>query len=810
MAKTLEDLRKEREKEKKQTNTLEGLRFEKNSSAILSDLSNKLKDYDNEVRKYGDIYNSTFFDSSGKAKKGYLGNVGEQGKAATFQAANIVTKRRAVQDAVAKWSDYLDDDYKASIEKYFTDSNAELTKLNKDFQDSYNYYSRFKDEADYKKYESYLVQEEAARKKEQEFLKTYDAETAKNRIDKLEGMLDISPGKKTWEKELESKRNEYAMYVALTEKYNEAPEEYVTVDPLRAQGQKNLRMLRESGKANAKGGYVTVGGEGKKLDSYYFDKNPEEKFATFATDDEYAVYSRLIAKGESAAAEAYKRSLDEKLTERMTGEVYEGLYKNSPDKYAFAVQSGMTGAVENAGNFFKYLDSAFKGEELQPTTPTEQQVFSHIASESKGLDKFITEGLNTSAAMAPAVLMNLVPLVGTGLSGTMLYSQVAGSAITEAKGKGYTDEQAMQYGSLVAAAELALEKFLGGLPGIGKLSAKAQQALSGLDNMFFRLAGAGALSGFSELTEESLQAYIEPYIATIVSGEEYNPPKLVDAAYQGLLGFVTGVGMTTVASIPGEINTRTMGEELVQSPETVNRLVDLGRTIPETAKLSEKVASKPSAYKTGRLYERVRDSVTPENEEGAQRLAEIVYKAVLASFVVSEAAADRINTAFTEEIDKTTLPESVKEAVTRDFKLPENIDPNSAEAEQYARNIANDAATAYEAGYIQERDGKKLKDGQLEELTSVATPEQLKYYSDLGRERALSEAVEGDTRTYTADTPERKAARKTFLSRSADEVRAATKADKTLTAKQREAVEYGEKLGIAVGFADLSKYQRRY
>ncbi len=161
-------------------------------------------------------------------------------------------------------------------------------------------------------------------------------------------------------------------------------------------------------------------------------------------------------------------------------------------------------------------------------------------------------------------------------------------------------------------------------------------------------------------------------------------------------------------------------------------------------KLQIKVSTNPTAYKTGRLYERVGQAVTPENEEGTRkytRLKNELFYAIEQSPAVSAEAADRINMAFTQAIDKTELPEKAKSVIAQKFVLPSNIEPNSYEAERYARDFADDAALAYEAGEIQQKTGEKLPDGWLQQNVHVATPEQVDYYTKFGRERVLAEQV---------------------------------------------------------------------
>lgn len=766
MAKSLQDVYNNRKKQttQKKYGSLKDVYVDRYKTVIMSDISAKIKDYETEVKKYGDIYNSTFFDSNGKAKTGYIGNVGEQGKQANIQSVNIIQKRNDLQATLDKWADYLNKDYVSNVNKYLATSNDELTKLSENFKNSYEYYKNFQNADEYKQYEDYLKQEQEKTAKEKEYIANFDANSAKKELDKLRSLYDSYSdwGKdevnrnlmpfgystlRRLENDLEKKESDYGMYLALTEKYNEKPEEFVTVDPLRAKGQDNLAYLKASAKATEKGGYTvaSVGNEQKDVDVYYFKKHPEEKFATFATDKEYGVYSRLKEKGEDKAAEAYAKSLDDQINTRMSVQLYEELYKNSPDKYPFTFQSGVTGAFEQTKNFFDSLDSVIHGEELETSVPLETQVQSQIISNAKGVEKFVLESLGTTAAMAPVVLSNYIPGIGTAMSSIMLYSQASGAAISDAKSKGYTDEQAMQYGTLIGAAELALEKFLGGLPGISKLSSKAVKTLEGVDNLFYRLAGKGLLSGASELTEEFAQAYLEPYIATIVADEDYDPPALLEALYQGLIGMATGVGMSTVAAIPGEVNTYMTGEELMQTPDLVEKLANVGANIPQTANLAAKVSTNPTAYKTGRLYERVGQAVTPENEEGTRkytRLNNQLFSVVEQSPAVSAEAADRINMAFTQAIDKTELPEKAKSVIAQKFVLPSNIEPNSYEAEMYARDFADDAALAYEAGEIQQKTGEKLPDGWLQQNVHVATPEQVDYYTKFGRERVLAEQVE--------------------------------------------------------------------
>lgn len=866
MARTLEDLRKERETRKTQTRSLDALAFEKNSSAIIADIKTKLKEYDDEVRKYGDIYNSTFFDESGKAKLGYISDIKEKGKAASAQTVNIVKKRRAVEDIVNKWSQYLDKDYQANLKKYLDTSNADLTKLSKDFQSTYDAFGSFENESDYNSYLDYKKGVEEKNAQEKEYLANYDAEASKKELDKLASLYDHytkTTKKSDWgktnrelmqygftsveklERAYKAKEEEYGLYTALAEKHETKKPSALQVtfgDKEADKGLENAQtkyvpgtsasvvqgMQREKGKENisrlqfaenlqdteqrmpSAGEYNKTPYEEKNgvnynyLDYHYYESNPKAKFVTFATDEEYNLYSELLQKGDTAAAEAYAESLDEELNTRMRYYLNETIYQEPGQKYSLAFGAGVEGAFENAGTYFDSVVNTIKGNELEANIPIEQQVFSDVAASSKGLQKVALEAINTTSAMLPAVGLGLIPGVGSALSQGMLFSQAAGGAVAEAKAKGYTDDQAMQYGTMVGATELLMEKFLGGLPGVSKLSKAAEKTLSQLDNVFLRVVGKAGVSGFSEFFEEGIQAYLEPYIATIVSGEDYDPPTLLEAVYQGLLGFLSGVGLSTVTAVPTEVarttNVRNAGRDIKNTPELYEGLVELGANIPEARKAAERAQKKNSDYNVGMLYGAIEESVRAESKKGTSGLAEFknrVLNAVAPSSTVSARASEIINNEITRELDKTDMTEEAKQAVASGFNLPSDIDAESDAATEYVKEYVFDVLTAYEAGKISKETGVELSENLAKEYAPTLTTEQADTVVKLGQIAALEKQQKVD---------EKKSALRRRLAPSNEELIKSTKADTTLSAEQKRAAEVGEKLGLAVVYDDTTKY----
>ena len=859
-------------KQGKQYKSMDEYYAERHRDSIIADINSRLDDYDAEVKKYADIYNSTFFDSNGKAKTGYLGNVGTQGKAATIQADKIIQKRNAISKEIDRWGKYLDGDYIKNINSYLTNSNNSLTQLGKDFQSSYDYYSQFKDQNEYDSYQEAQKKLEEQQKREQDYVANYDYDTAEKELTKLRDIYkkfsdEISKNKRNeinrdlqmygysrlddLKKDLDEKEQEHGQAVAWREKYkddstgdwfidNVLNGKSGTVDKMadlgsasptysfgttpqflsgleRQKGKKTiaeLESLQEQQNPFATTKYIfdknrETGGlypaDLSAINYHYYDNNPKAKFNTFANETEYELYERLIESGQKEAAEAYVNSLDSELEHRMADQLSKSALKDPLYKYYNAPIAGAEGALENAYNFYKSLDKSFQGEDFdEESTPTGQLVMSYAAAQSKGIDKYITESLGTTASMVPAVLLSLVPYVGTGLSGAMLYSQATGAAISEAKQKGYTDEQAMQYGTLVGAAELALEKILGGLPGIGKLSELAQKALSGVDNILFKAAGKSILSGVSEFSEEPLQAYLEPYIATIVSGEEYNAPKLLDALYQGLLGFGTGVSMSsvpaTIEAIQTANYTKDIGKAINNTEGATRELVELGKTLPKSKKYADKTKSKQSAYNTGKLYEAVGQAITPENEEGARTYQDITNRllsAVEPSSDVSAQASERINTEITQELDKTDMTEEEKTQIAKTFSLPKGIDPNSSEATQYVRDYVADSITAYEAGKISKRTGETIPENFAENYTPALSSEQADTMVKLGQIATLEAQQEA---------AQKREALIKRISVPKEELIKATKADTTLNKDQQRAAEIGEKLGVAVIYDDTTKY----
>ena len=792
MAKTLTQVKEEYEKKQKTRKTLDQVRYSHEKEKIKSDISAKIKDYEAEVKKYGDIYNSTFFDSNGKAKTGYIGNVGEQGKAATIQAANIVSKRNAVQSAIDQWSDYLDNDYKASISKYFADSNNALTKLSKDFQNGYDYYSQFKDEADFNQKDTATL--EGARKK----IAALEAEKAE-----IEEWLKNPQYLPLSDNELKQETTPEARERAVRMNQQKMRDSY---NLAKADIEEQITSLQ---KTHFPGEVRTWFDAGAFEDGWQRGDLGKTINATVHDLEANILGGGLNMIEGIADAGAYALGGIGRLMgshwfqDRMTDFIQKDLYNYLGED------------IHNGADIINALNSV---------TPEELEA-SLLGDKT---DSLIQSGGQLAATVATTLLSKgLIPWwVTTGASS---FGGQAETALNEGASYGQAGVSAL----ITAGAEILSEKLSGGIsfgggtlddvvldPLLDKISNKVVKALAktGID-----AAGEGFEEIFSGVVSNLGTAlYKDKEIEDILMSEEALDEYVEGFIGGAVLGGAMGGVRNTGEAIADAKNTMQTGNRIQQTPSAVDELVELGRSLPQTANLADKVSTNPTAYKTGRLYERVGQTVTPENEEGVQkytRLKNELFYAIEQSPAVSAEAADRINMAFTQAIDKTELPEKAKSVIAQKFVLPSNIEPNSYEAEKYARDFADDAALAYEAGEIQQKTGEKLPDGWLQQKMHVVTPEQADYYTKLGREAVLSKEVEDakapdvNVRTtaqtqeqYIADTPERVRARKKLLARSADEVRTATRNDTTLTAEQREAAEFGEKIGVAVGFVDATQY----
>lgn len=146
---------------------------------------------------------------------------------------------------------------------------------------------------------------------------------------------------------------------------------------------------------------------------------------------------------------------------------------------------------------------------------------------------------NSVGNMLPSVLLNAVPVVGTGLSSASFVANASGGGIEKALQEGATREKALGYGALSGLTEGAIEAISGGIGGVGKGIAQSvgKGAIKSVPKTGFK-AGAKKVIGnmIGEGLEEVASDAIDPLYKAMYTGKiDYSDTNFLDTFAIGAL-----------------------------------------------------------------------------------------------------------------------------------------------------------------------------------------------------------------------------------------------------------------------------------
>lgn len=299
------------------------------------------------------------------------------------------------------------------------------------------------------------------------------------------------------------------------------------------------------------------------------------------TASEVKLYNYILATDGEEDANKYLDSIMDELNYREGSAQYERLSSNN-DKAGIqgvgeTIATGLYGLTAGGDQWKSGVEQMFSNE-LQPTsaqqygsmmvqadladTPGWNRVYQATVTVGNMLPSIIlSQGIGGRAGMfgnagtnaGKAILANVGKNVGAAAMGL----GASGNAYAQAIKEGYSEEQARAYGVLVGASEALLERFLGG---IGSLSGQSGEQLLkkmiGTDTAFKRFIGSFVGSNISEMFEETLQSYLEPAFATLLTGEEYDAPTA-----QEFWDTIFITLMSTTAIGGGRIYAETVGQD---------------------------------------------------------------------------------------------------------------------------------------------------------------------------------------------------------------------------------------------------------
>lgn len=219
-------------------------------------------------------------------------------------------------------------------------------------------------------------------------------------------------------------------------------------------------------------------------------------------------------------------------------------------------QISMSGAL-GVSQFSKGISNLFNDDEY--IAPTAADYLSGMIREDLG-DKWKIGDFSVAKTIydvgvnignqAPSILASIAttaitgnPVAGQVVGTTLMGASAAGNAYAEMLNMGYSKGQAATYGTLVGVSEGAMSYMLSGISALGgNVSGKLiDSVVGGFDNALAAIAVQIPANMLSEFTEESLQAFLEPYYKEIagMSEEDIGERDWGQIFYEGLLGAFT-------------------------------------------------------------------------------------------------------------------------------------------------------------------------------------------------------------------------------------------------------------------------------
>ena len=430
----------------------------------------------------------------------------------------------------------------------------------------------------------------------------------------------------------------------------------------------------------------------------YEDFNIDTRYLKM-TDDEYKTYNYYLAKDsenarkgkESNLADEYFASIEESLNARLGSEMGDAAKEKG------AVYETLFGLAMGAKTNLESLGTIFSKEDYIPTTvyqAANQIVAEDMSKKTTTLPDWLGGGeIKTGeyAYQASNVIGNMLPsiaigaatgglggLVG-GTAGTILTIggqiaanaemglSAAGNAYQGMLNEGYNKDQARLYGGLVGASEATLQYLLGGISSMGgKLSGGVlSKALSKVDSALGRFAIKYAGSIGSEILEEELQLFVEPFLKTAIFDLDYDAPNIDEMLDTAIITFFSTGLLEGPGVVMGEVNTRNDGKA-IQEEGKVDRLVELGKlySVDTVAyQLAKKVDENTGAYTIGRLLNEVNASLSEQNRTD--------IKNALTKKGVSEAQAETLAKWMNHVVEGGTLTEKQQVALESNDVLSE-------------------------------------------------------------------------------------------------------------------------------------------
>lgn len=310
----------------------------------------------------------------------------------------------------------------------------------------------------------------------------------------------------------------------------------------------------------------------------------------YLSDEEMDIYHYYIGKGDYASAEEYFNNYSNLAKMRSASELTK-IFNNNLGETATALGAGVSSFTEGYDNLLSKIGNVLYDKEATLKDPTAiQYAYNEMQMDNTGLWKVTNDLAQTLGNQLPSMALNA--MTGGVAGASIMGFSAAGNAYTDFKRLGYSDAQALAYGTTIGVLEAKLQEMVGGISGLGSnggfVSKALNKALPKITNSIARFAIKLGGSMADEAIEEAAQTALEPLVQafwswgkTIDWNDENAVEKFGDylgeIAYSGLLGGLSAGLLegapSAVNAINTEIGTNKAFKEVSNDPEALKSLL---------------------------------------------------------------------------------------------------------------------------------------------------------------------------------------------------------------------------------------------
>lgn len=400
------------------------------------------------------------------------------------------------------------------------------------------------------------------------------------------------------------------------------------------------------------------------------------------SEDELAIYNYLYNKeGKEKADEFYEFLEGYALTGR------QGLAKAEYIQGMGAFGETTRSITSNYGaglqDWVGGMKSLFTGD---PADQTANQIAASILTEEAGpVASKVYGAARTVGNMTPSILISkgagavsgalgasaeVASKIGQTAGALSMGTSASGNAYAQKIEEGWDEGKARTYGLLVGASEAGLQTALGGIGSLGGVSegALANWANS-LNNSFARLAATGAIKIGGEIAEEELQLWIEPALASIVGGEDFEKPTSGEMLDTAIITALSTAALEAPGMAKVEIDYNKYGKMVQQQygwKELAERAKKLGGDTA-SAKIAEKLEAEPynvSYSDIGRLQvQMAQDGLFSKLTENEQKVVDAIYAKETEGKELSKKEQEKIRNDIIREMDEGNISADYIESV---------------------------------------------------------------------------------------------------------------------------------------------------